>query len=109
MAKVRLIREGEKLIWRDPNSDATITYRRPKSQFVRQVQAKHTDKGVTNNSAVMDELLAWAILDWSGYVDENDNELAWDPAYIEAIPELHKADFVSQLYAVCPEAAQLKN
>lgn len=104
-----LIDETEKLIWRHETTSSGFYYRRPTQRKIREVQVRHTVKGVINDLAVVEELLEWAILGWFGIFDKDSNEVTYSPILLARIPDNYKADFVLALYDLNPEIAELKN
>lgn len=106
---VLLISEDERLKWTKPDADAGFYYRRPPIYVQRDIQAKHTVKGITDNQAVVEDLLAWAILGWFGFVDRHGNVVEYRKDLLDKVPELMKAEFIAELYSLDPVVDDLGN
>jgi hypothetical protein len=109
---VTLISEDERNRWTSSTNDAGFVYRRPTIQYQRELSARHTKKGVTDENAVVAELLEWSIIDWFGFVNTDGSAVPFAKKYINngTLPELFKAEFVTNaLYAYDPEKDELGN
>lgn len=108
---VRLISKTEKLKYTHEASASGFYYHRPTVQVQREIQAKHTVKGVVDQEAFLTELIAWAVTGWWGFIDESGNEVGYSSEYLMdgSVPELYKAGFIAELYAFNPEVAEVKN
>lgn len=106
---VMLIADNERLEWTHVETESGLYYRRPTAHFQRSIQAKHTVKGITDNQAVIDEILVWAITGWFGIVDNKGAEVPFKVEHLKNLPELYLARFVTELYAFDPKAVELGN
>lgn len=106
---VLLITSKERLEWKHEDTETSLYYRRPTTHFQRELQAKHTKKGITDDNAVVAELIEWAILGWDGVIGSDGEPVEFDKELIRNLPELYKAQFITALYELNPKLAQLGN
>ncbi len=106
---VMLIHEDERLKWTHVETEAGLIYRRPSMGFQREIQARYTVKGITDNDKVIADLLEWSILDWFGFVDHKGQPVSYNKAYLSQMPELMKAAFIGELYSLSPQLAEIPN
>lgn len=106
---IKLISDKERMQWTYEGHDAGFIYRRPLVSMQRDMQARHTVKGVTDFNAVFVELFEWAIYDWFGFVDYEGKVVPYKRDLLGLVPEVMKTAFITELYAVDPEIEQIKN
>jgi hypothetical protein len=98
---IRLISEQERHACQI--GDATLYYRRIPSYVQRQIEQKHTTRGVQDTRGMVDDVLAWAVLDWEGVVDAEGTPAPFRPELLKYLPEQAKGDLVGKLYESSPE------
>jgi hypothetical protein len=108
---VMLITEDEKLVWKDEETQSGFYYRRPSIHVHRELSAKNSEKGLTNSSQLVEDLIEWSVTGWFGFIDRSHKEVLFDKKYLTngAVPDHYKARFVAALYSLNPEVAELGN
>ena len=98
---IRLISDSEKN--EKTISGVTFEYRRVPSHVQQRIEHRHTKRGITDQRAVVEDVLAYAITGWRGdMLDVNGNPVAFDPALLKGLPEEAKAELIGELYASEP-------
>jgi hypothetical protein len=98
---ITLISENERLCC--TIGDAQIWYRRVPSYIQRNIEQAHAKRGGADPRAVVEDVLAYALLEWQGVVDGEGQPVAYTPELLRVLPESVKADLVAKLYAATPE------
>lgn len=112
---VMLITDQERLRWEDEDTETYLIYRRPTSAKQREIEAKHTTNGLVDQSAYLEELISWSVLDWGsdkpkgGFVDDRGNVIKYEPGMTAGLPEPYKARYLINLYLVDPISAETGN
>jgi hypothetical protein len=82
-------------------------YRRVLSHEQAAIEKRHTKRGVSDDRAVLDEVLRTHILGWEAdpdaVTDSDGNELPFSPALLASLPEEAKGDIVGKLYEASPQ------
>lgn len=107
---VLLISKEERCVWTYGDTDAKIYYRRVSREKGRELEAQHTKKGVMDRAGLVDSILKYAILDWSGFADsKTGQEVPYSEAALGNVPDTVLAEFVNAIYLATPETDSLKN
>ena len=101
---ITLISENERLCC--TIDGAQIWYRRVPSYIQRNIEQTHAKRGGADPRAVVEDVLAYAVLEWQGVVDGAGQPVAYKPELLKYLPESAKADLVAKLYAATPEDAR---
>jgi hypothetical protein len=98
---IRLIAEDERQCCEV--SGAKIWYRRVPAHVMQRQEALHTRRGVVEQRAVLEAVLVYAVLDWSGVEDAAGQPVPFQRELIKWLPESAKAEIVGRLYEDEPE------
>ena len=104
---IKLISEQEKLVCRV--NGATLWYRRVPSYVQQQIETRHTKRGVVDQRAVVEDVIAWAVLDWDQVTDTDGKPVPFHKELLALLPESAKADLIAHLYESDPTEAALGN
>lgn len=104
---IRIIRKNEKNVYRW--DDTEIYYRRVSSSVSSKINEEHKKRGVIDVTAAGMATLEWAITGWKGVLDENDQEIPFDPELIKDLPDEILLEIANRLREASPERVQLSN
>jgi hypothetical protein len=102
---IRLIDESER--YTTVVNGAKFTYRRVPSFEQKRMEQRHTKKGVTDQRAVVEDVLRWAVMGWDGIEDATGQPVAFAPELLAYLPEEVKGALIVKFYAGDDPEAEL--
>jgi hypothetical protein len=89
--------------------ESTIYYRRVPSGVQQKFRQKHTHRGVLNDPAWVEEVLAYSLLGWEGVQDVDGQPVPYSTELIRYLPEAARAVIIDKLFESDPLEGALKN